>query len=98
MESQLSAQPAESVEPSVSTDQAPLVTRDRAPATRGWLATPAVAILAVVCCTGPLLLGALAATGGGAWLGAHGYIIGAAGLIAMAALLAWRINARTRRQ
>ena len=98
MESQRSAQPADSLEPSVSTDQTHTVTRDGAPGTRGWLATPAVAILAVVCCAGPLLLGALAATGAGAWLGAHAYTIGAAALIALAALLAWRISARTSRQ
>ena len=64
----------------------------------GWLATPAIAILAVVCCAGPLLLGALAATGTGAWLGAHGYTFGAAALIVLAAVLAWRIRARLSRE
>ena len=98
MESQRTAEPADPVEPIASADQAPRAPRDRAPGTRGWLATPAVAILAVVCCAGPLLLGALAATGAGAWLGAHGYTLGAAGLIVLAALLAWRINARMSRQ
>jgi hypothetical protein len=56
-----------------------------------------VAILTVVCCAGPLLLGALAATGGGAWLGAHGYTLGAAALI-LVVLVVWRINARMSRQ
>jgi cytochrome c biogenesis protein CcdA len=56
-----------------------------------------IAIIAVVCCAGPLLLGALAATGAGAWLATHGYTLGAAALIVLAALLAWRINARISR-
>ena len=98
MESKRTAEPADPFEPSVSADQAPTAPRDRAPGTRGWLATPAVAILAVVCCAGPLLLGALAATGAGAWLGAHGFTLGAAALIALAALVVWRINARMSRQ
>jgi len=48
----------------------------------------------VVCCAGPLLLGVLAASGAGAWLAAHGYAIGAAALVAVAAFLAWRIRVR----
>jgi hypothetical protein len=61
------------------------------------LAAPAVAILAVVCCAGPLLVAALAASGGGAWLAAHGYTLGAAALIVLAALLAWMIRTRMSR-
>jgi len=54
---------------------------------------PVIAVFAVVCCAGPLLLGALAASGTGAWLLAHGYLIGAAAL-SLAALLGWAIRAR----
>ena len=98
IESQGTGQPADSAERSVSTDRAPTVMPDRAPEGKGWLATPAVAILAVLCCAGPLLLGAVAATGAGAWLGAHGYTLGATALIVLAAVLAWRINARMSHQ
>lgn len=56
-----------------------------------------MAIVAVVCCAGPLFVGALAATGAGAWLAAHGYTIGAAALVVLAALLAWRIRERMSR-
>jgi hypothetical protein len=70
---------------------------DRSPGPVGWLAGPAVAILVVVCCAGPLLLAALAASGGGAWLAAHGYTLGAAALIVLAAFLAWMIRTRISR-
>lgn len=60
----------------------------------GWLAAPVVAIVAVVCCAGPLLFAALVASGGGAWLGAHGYSVGATALIVLAAILAWGIRKR----
>lgn len=63
----------------------------------GWLATPAIVILVVVCCAGPLLIGALAAAGASAWLAAHGYAIGAAALLVMAAVIAWRIRVRMSR-
>ena len=86
------AEPAES---SVSTIPAP--PRDHTADLRGWLATPAIVILVVVCCAGPLLIGALAAAGAGAWLAAHGYAIGAAALLVVAAVLAWRIRVRLSR-
>ena len=98
MESQSTVEPADPAEPRVSANQAPSAPSPRAPGTMGWLATPAIAILAVVCCAGPLLLGALAATGTGAWLGAHGYTLGGAALIVIAAVLAWRIRARMSRE
>ena len=63
----------------------------------GWLAAPATVILVVLCCAGPLLIGALAAAGAGAWLAGHGYAIGAAALLVMAAFLAWRIRVRLSR-
>jgi len=43
------------------------------------------------------LIGALAAAGAGAWLATHGYAIGAAALLVVAAVLAWRIRARLSR-
>jgi hypothetical protein len=97
MESQRTTPPADPDERNALTDQAPPAAPDRAPGLKGWLATPVIAIIAVVCCAGPLLLGALAATGAGAWLAAHGYTLGAAALIVLAALLAWRISARVSR-
>ena len=71
--------------------------RDKKAGVEGWLATPAIVILVVVCCAGPLLIGALLATGAAAWLAAHGYAIGAAALLVVAALLAWRIRVRLSR-
>lgn len=62
-----------------------------------WLATPAIVILVVACCAAPLLIGALVATGAVAWLAAHGYAIGAAALLVVAAVLAWRIRVRLSR-
>ncbi len=97
MESQRAAAPAGPPESSVSVDQAPAAPHDRAPSLNGWHATPVIAIIAVVCCAGPLLLGALAATGARAWLGAHGYTLGASALIVTAAFLGWRISARMSR-
>ena len=97
MESQRTVAPADPPESSVSADQALAASHDHAPGAKGWLATPVIAIIAVVCCAGPLLLGALAATGAGAWLAAHGYTLGAAALVVLAALLFWRIRARMSR-
>jgi len=62
------------------------------------LATPAIVILLVVCCAGPLLLGALAAGGAGAWLVTHGYAIGGAAVLVVAGILAWRIRVRINRE
>lgn len=98
MENQSTVERVDPAEPRLSADQAPSAPLDRAPGTVGWLATPAIAILVVVCCAGPLLLGAFVATGTGAWLGAHGYTLGAAVLIVLAAVLAWRIRARMSRE
>jgi len=50
-------------------------------------AVPAAALLVATCCTGPLLLGALVATGAGAWLANHGFLLGAPALVAVAATL-----------
>lgn len=83
---------------SLSADHAPTTPHDRAPVLEGWLATPLIAIIAVVCCAGPLLLGALAVTGARPWLAAHEYTLGTAVLVVLAALLAWRISARTSRE
>jgi hypothetical protein len=44
--------------------------------------------LALVCCGGPLLAAALVATGAGAWFAAHGVLLGAVALLALAALIA----------
>lgn len=71
-------------------------TRGSSPRDDGWFAAPLIAIVAVVCCAGPLLLAALVASGAGAWLLAHGYVIGAA-VLALAAMLAWVIRARLSR-
>ncbi|GAC1511093.1 MAG: hypothetical protein NVS1B3_14100 [Candidatus Dormibacteraceae bacterium] len=63
----------------------------------GSLVAPAVAILAAVCCAGPILVAALAASGAGVWLAAQGYTVGAATLILLAAILAWWIRRLTSR-
>ena len=86
---------AEPTESSVSTIPAP--PRDHTADLRGWLATPAIVIVLVVCCAGPLLIGAVAAAGAGAWLAAHGYVAGAAALLVVAALIGWRIRVRLNR-
>ncbi len=93
MESQRTAAPADAPESDASRDQTSAAPRDRAPDLKGWLATPVIAIIAAVCCASPLLLAALAATGAGAWLAAHGNTIGAAALVVLGAILAWRITA-----
>ena len=72
-------------------------TGDAAPRREAWLAAPVVAILAVVCCAGPLLFAALVATGAGAWLAAHGYTLGAVALIVLALVLAWGMRTRMSR-
>ncbi len=70
----------------------PETTRDRSPGWDRWLAAPVVAIVAAVCCAGPLLVAALITTGAGTWLAAHGYTSGAWALIAVGAIVAWRIT------
>ncbi len=97
MESQRTAEQADSPKVSSAADQTAATSRDLARGRDGWLATPMIASIAVVCCAGPLLLGALAASAAGAWLAAHGYTLGAAALVALAALLAWRISAQISR-
>lgn len=59
-----------------------------------WLAAPALAVLAVVCCAGPLLAAALAATGAATWVASHGYPVAAVFLLGLAALLIWAIRRR----
>jgi hypothetical protein len=98
MESQRTVAPADPPESSVSADQAPARPNDRSRGHEGWLATPVIAIIAVVCCAGPLLLAAMAATGAGAWLAARGYTIGAAALVVLAALIVWLIRVRLRQE
>ena len=97
MEIRPGVSPADHPEPNGAGGQAPGNPRTDASRLAGSLATPVIAILAVVCCAAaPLLLGALVVTGAGAWLAAHGYTLGAAALIVLAAVLAWRISTRTR--
>lgn len=62
------------------------------------IAAPGLVLLAVVCCAGPLLVAALLATGAGAWLAAHGYLLGALALFDIAAAVAWRLQARLSRR
>ena len=97
MEIRPSVSRADHPEPNGAVGHAPGNPRNDASRLAGWLATPVIAILAVVCCAAPLLLGALVVSGAGAWLAAHGFTLGAAALIVLAAALAWRISARTRR-
>lgn len=97
MESRKAAQPAESAEHDLASGRAHASSRDHSREVDGWLAGPVIASVAVVCCAGPLLLGVLAASGGGAWLAAHGYAIGGAALLVVAAVLAWRIRVRLSR-
>jgi len=78
-------------------DRAPASSRDHSREADGWLTGTLIAMFVVVCCAGPLLIGALAAAGAGAWLATHGYAIGAAALLVVAAVLAWRIRARLSR-
>lgn len=74
----------------------PVHRRDSSARDETWFAAPIIAVVAVLCCAGPVLLAVLAATGVGAWLLAHGYVIGAAA-VAFVALLAWAIRARLSR-
>jgi len=94
MENQRTAQSVESVEKDLAGDRTPASSRNQSRRVDSWLAGPLIAIVAVVCCASTLLLGVLAAGGAGAWLAAHGYAIGAAALVAVAAFLAWRIRVR----
>ena len=96
MDSQRTAAPPDAPESEASRDQTPAAPQDRSRGGENWLATPVIAIIAVLCCAGPLLLGALAATGAGAWLAARGYTLGAAALVVLTVLLVWRIRARVR--
>jgi len=72
--------------------------RDARSGLEGRLASPAIVILLVVCCAGPLLLGVLAASGAGAWLVTHGSAIGGAAALGVAGILAWRIRVRISRE
>jgi hypothetical protein len=94
MQSQRTAASAGPRERNASGAQTPDALPDGTPKPSGWLATPLIALVALVCCAGPLLLGAMAATGAGAWLAAHGYSLGAAAFVFLTAVLAWRIRAR----
>ena len=78
-------------------DRTPASSRDHSREADGWLTGTLIAMFVVVCCAGPLLIGALAAAGAGAWLATHGYAIGAAALLVVAAVLVWRIRARLSR-
>ena len=51
-------------------------------------------MLAVVCCAGPILIGAVATTGMGAWLATHGYTLAAGAALVLGAMLGWRGLAR----
>jgi len=51
-----------------------------------WWAAPAAALLVVVCCAGPLLVGVLVASGAGGWLATHGFLLGAAAVMVVAAI------------
>lgn len=97
MQDRRPVEPADRSSYDLSDPPAPRTSGDHHPSPAGWLAAPAIAILAVVCCAGPLLLAALVASGGGAWLAAHGYTLGAAALIVLAALLTWMIRTRMSR-
>lgn len=83
--------------PAADPDRAPASSRDHRREANGWLTGTLIALFVVVCCAGPLLIGALAAAGAGAWLATHGYAIGGAALLLVAAVLAWRIRARLSR-
>jgi hypothetical protein len=63
----------------------------------GWWAATAAAMLVVVCCAGPLLLAVLVASGAGGWLAAHGFKLGAAAVLVVAAVLALGAWMRVRR-
>ena len=78
-------------------DRAPASSRDHSREADGWLTGTLIAMFVVVCCAGPLLIGTLVATGGAAWLAAHGYELGAVAFLVVAAALAWQIRARLSR-
>lgn len=96
MESRQPAAPADLPEPKTQTARLPGAHLDSPPRSQGSFAVPLIAVFAGLCCAGPLLLGVLAASAVGAWLLAHGYLIGAAGL-ALVALVAWALRARLSR-
>jgi len=50
----------------------------------------------VVCCAGPLLLGALIASGAGGWLATRGFVVGGGAALVVAAVLAIRAWLRVR--
>ena len=62
----------------------------------GWLGTLALVAVPVVCCGLPLLVAALIATGAGAWLAVHGYLLAIPSVALAAALLAARYVRGTR--
>lgn len=62
----------------------------------GRLAVPVLALLALVCCAGRLLIVALATAGAGAWLAAHGFALAGAVLMALAVVVAWRKASKPR--
>ncbi len=97
MDSRQSAPPVDPPEPKGATGDPLGSLRDSSPGRESRFATPVIGILAVICCTGPLLVGVLATTGAGTWLAAHGYTIGTAALVVLAALLTWGIRARLSR-
>jgi hypothetical protein len=96
MESRQPAAPADPPEPKTQAAHLPGNHVDSPPRDESWFAAPLIAVFAVLCCASPLLLGALAASGAGAWLLAHSSLTGAAAL-ALAALLTWAIRARLSR-
>jgi len=53
--------------------------------------------MVAVCCAGPLLLGALIASGAGGWLATHGFVVGGVAAVVIAAVLASRAWLRVRR-
>ena len=61
---------------------------------KGRFAGPVLAVLAVLCCAGAPLVAALAATGVGAWLAAHGYALGVAGALVLLSALLLRQRSR----
>jgi hypothetical protein len=64
----------------------------------GALAAPGLVLLGVVCCAGPFLVASLLATGAGAWLAGHGYLLGAVALFVIAVVFVWRLHARMSRR
>lgn len=62
----------------------------------GWLGTLALVAVPVVCCGLPLLVAGLIATGAGAWLAVHGYLLAIPAVALAAGLLAARYIRGTR--